>query len=292
MPSAFIYHLRPTAAVRVPSDLGRAGHAMLLAIIAAHNPDLAERLHSANEQRPMTISNPLGRVAASDKGVVIDPKRTYPLRITLLNDIMEQAAHAWREAPAATLHLGGATWQIERIASQSRDDPWVGRESYGSLIKRGVERAGQGPGRWSFTFDSPVSFRQRGMCQALPLPELVFGSLLDRWNALAPFPLPGEVRRYAAEALMVSRFELRTAIVMSKGGTPQVGVVGHCSYIALEDDPAMGGCIETLAHFALYSGIGAGTARGLGQARILASGMRGRNEATRQRTSAPLGPLA
>lgn len=278
MPMALIYTLRPQQPVRVPAGLGRAAHAMLLSMISLERPELAARLHSANELRPLTVSNPLGLVGP-DATVLLVPERRYRLRVTALSDEVEQLARGWLAAPPSHLSLGGATWEVEGVTARARDDPWAGREAYAPMLDEALQRAEAGPGRWTLEFGSPVSFRQRGMCQPLPLPELVFGSLLDRWNAMAPVPLPNDVRRYAAEALIVSRFDLRSAVELSKGGNPQVGAVGRCTYIAREHDPAMASCIEALTRFALYSGVGAGTARGLGQTRTIASGTRTRREA-------------
>jgi len=273
MPLALVYTLRPRRAANVPTGLGRAAHALVLDMIAAESPALAERLHAANKLRPLTVSNPLGLPGAGAE-VGVRPERAYRLRVTALTDELERLARGWAETPPAEVSMGGVAWAVERVTARAADDGWAGREGYGQLVEEGLRRAGDGPGRWTLEFSSPVSFRQRGMCQPLPLPELVFGSLLDRWNALAPVPLPGEVRRYAAECLIASRFDLRTEAVLSKGGVPQVGSVGRCSYIALENDAVMGGCIEALTRFAFYSGIGAGTARGLGQARAIGSGTR------------------
>ena len=278
MPIALIYTLRPQQPVRVPMSLGRAAHAMILAMINHERPEIAARLHSANELRPLTVSNPLGLVGPGAT-VWLEPERHYRLRVTTLNDELEHLAQSWLAAPPKQISLGGATWEVERVTARTRDDPWTGRTTYASLLGEAFQRAEDGPGRWTLEFASPVSFRQRGMCQPLPLPELVFGSLLERWNAMAPVPLPNEVRCYAAEALIVSRFDLHSAVEVSKGGNPQVGVVGRCTYIAREHDPTLASCIEALTRFALYSGVGAGTARGLGQTRIIASGTRTRRDA-------------
>lgn len=273
MPIAMVYTLRPQRAARVPAGLGRAAHALVLEQIAVANPALAERLHIANELRPLTVSNPLGLAGAGPE-VAVQPNRRYRLRVTLLTEETERLGRAWLVAPPEEVFLGGLPWSVESLTARGSDDSWAGREDYGQMVEEGLRRAGGGPGRWTLEFSSPVSFRQRGMCQPMPSSELVFGSLLDRWNTLAPLPLPGEVRRYAAESLIVSRFDLRTEVELSKGGVPQVGAVGRCSYIALEHDPVMSGCIEALTRFAFFGGVGAGTARGLGQARAISSGTR------------------
>ena len=103
----------------------------------------------------------------------------------------------------------------------------------------------------------------------IPLPELVFGSLLQRWNAYAPVVFPEEVQRYARECLGVSRYQLASRIVHVKGAGRRVGAVGVVTYTSLNYDRYWMSLIQTLAAFAVFSGVGAGTAMGLGQARAL-----------------------
>ena len=124
------------------------------------------------------------------------------------------------------------------------------------------------PTRWALEFASPVTFRQRGLNQPLPLPELVFGSLLDKWNALAPLPLPDEIRGFVAEHVAISGLDLRSVMVPIKGGALQIGAVGRCAYTIARGDHAWAGALDLLARFAFYSGVGAGAARGFGQARL------------------------
>jgi CRISPR-associated endoribonuclease Cas6 len=101
----------------------------------------------------------------------------------------------------------------------------------------------------------------------LPLPGLVFGSLLERWNAFAPIAFPPEARRYAEECLAVSRYELSSRPVPVKSRGLRVGGVGQVTYTALNYDRYWLSVLAVLAEFARYSGVGAGTTMGLGQCR-------------------------
>ena len=78
---------------------------------------------------------------------------------------------------------------------------------------------------------------------------------------------PVEARRYAQECLAVARYRLRTRPVPVKGDAHRVGAVGQITYVALTYDRYWMAVLYTLAGFARYSGIGAGTATGQGQAR-------------------------
>jgi CRISPR-associated endoribonuclease Cas6 len=106
--------------------------------------------------------------------------------------------------------------------------------------------------------------RQAHVNIPLPLPELVFGSLITRWNAFAPLTLPDEVRRYAQECLAISRYRLQTR-AMRFGEVISVGFVGHCQYTALVRDPYWLRAVSLLAAYAFYSGVGQRTTVGMGQ---------------------------
>ena len=268
MPTACIFTLRPAAAGTTPASLARAAHAAVLRLVAAADPELAARLHNDEGLKPLTVSNVLG-MAERGPTTRVSPEREYGLRVTLLSPEVEAIAANWSPAAIGALDLDGIAWQVKRVTIDTAEHPWAGHASYEGLAAPALLRAEGGPTRWVMEFAAPVTFRQRGMNMPLPTPDLVFGSLLDKWNAFAPLALPEEVRRFAAECLAVSRFELRSAAEPAKNGALQIGAVGRCTYAAVNRDRYWLACIETLARFAFYSGVGAGTARGLGRARVV-----------------------
>jgi CRISPR-associated endoribonuclease Cas6 len=267
MPSACIFSLRPTTAATLSPALGRAAHAAVLELIAAADAELARRLHADVPVKPLTIA-PLGALDGRGSPLAVTPARSYDLRVTLLAESVEAPAASWLAAPPAQLVFDGVVWQVERVTAARAAHPWAGTDSYAALLASALRDAARGGGRWALEFATPVTFRQAGRNQPLPLPELVFGSLLDRWNGLAPLPLPDEIRRFAAEALVLNRFDLHSVAVPTKGGALQIGAVGRCAYTATSRDRYGLACIEALARFAFYSGVGAGTTRGFGQARL------------------------
>ncbi len=100
----------------------------------------------------------------------------------------------------------------------------------------------------------------------LPLPELVFGSLCDRWNAFSPVALSSEMRAYCASSVGISRFDLRSSALPSVDGSLQIGAVGEVTYNALRYDRYWMAAIGLLSTYAFYAGIGRGTTAGFGQA--------------------------
>jgi CRISPR-associated endoribonuclease Cas6 len=95
---------------------------------------------------------------------------------------------------------------------------------------------------------------------------LIFGSLLEKWNTFAPLKLDPEVRRFAEESLLISRYQLTTCAVPLAGGM-QVGFIGWCEFTAVVLDPYWLAAMNLLADFAFYAGTGAKTTMGMGQTR-------------------------
>ena len=264
MPTACVFTLRPSAAATLSPALGRAAHAAVLELIGAADAELARRLHADVPVKPLTVA-----LLGERDGRLASPARSYDLRVTLLAPALETLAAAWSPATLPQLTIDGIAWRVERVAAAAAAHPWAGAAGYDALLAEALRSAARGAEpRWTLEFATPVTFRQAGRNQPLPLPELVFGSLLDRWNTLAPVPLPPEMRQFAAEALAISRFDLRSVMLPTKNGASQVGAVGRCTYSATSRDRYGLACMETLARFAFFSGVGAGTARGFGQARL------------------------
>jgi len=132
----------------------------------------------------------------------------------------------------------------------------------------------QPPRQVNLHFASPTVFRSGGANVPLPLPGMVFESLVRRWNAFAPLQIPLEIRRFADEAMVIARYHLHTERVAfgeegERGAYP--GFVGTCGYSFLVHDRYWLGLIHLLAAFAFYAGVGARTTMGLGQVRVVPS---------------------
>lgn len=268
MPTALIITLRPQTPGKPPVGLGRAAHAIVLGWIAAANPALAEQLHNDDGPRPLTVAGPSDG-PAREQAAETPAERPWYLRVTLLSAELEALARAWTPEALGMLNLDGALCRVTDIATTPEQHPWAGAATYEGLAAPALLRATGGPSRWTLEFASPVTFRRSGVNLPLPMPELVFGSLLDRWNALAPLALPDETRRFAQECLAVSRFQLRSAVEPTKNGALQIGALGRASYTAVNRDRYWTACVDVLARFAFFSGVGAGTARGLGRTRLI-----------------------
>lgn len=270
--------LKPLAAqpAGAPADLpapfwwGRAAQSMFLSVIAETVPALAARLHDEQGPHPYTVSTLTGRF----RGNQLDLESTYALRITAIEqDLAERleklTAPGGPLGPGAGVELDRRPFRVECAARSPSEHPWAGSSSYAELAAAQMARSEAPPRRVALRWASPAAFRSQGRDVPLPVPEMVFGSLLERWNAFSPVAFPPETRRYAAECLGVTRYELKTRSVPVKEGALRVGAVGHVSFATFSFDRYWMSVLHALAAFSLYSGVGVLTAQGMGQCRVL-----------------------
>ena len=286
---SIVLSLRPKAVPSgddrpAPSWWGRAAHAFFLRLVAASDPAAAEQLHAESAVRPFTVSNLLGRFAdysshrssSSEEGLRgarhPDPAQVYTLRLTALTGQLcrllgEQLQPGGSLAPGSLIELDYLPFALETTILDPAQHPWAAASAYQALFNAYLLPTNPPPNKVTLHLASPTGFHSAGRQVPLPLPELVFGSLLERWNSFAPLAFPDELRRYIAECLVVTRFDLNSRAVPLKDGGLRFGATGDVTYGTLNYDRYWMSLVSTLASFAQFSGVGAGTAMGLGQCR-------------------------
>jgi CRISPR-associated endoribonuclease Cas6 len=269
---SWVISLQPTEAVSTSPNLGREAHAWFLNQVRRADPALADELHHGEALRPFTVSNlwPLDWRRWDE--VILSPETTYALRMTSFSPRLSTLLreHVIPHTPEA-LSLGRATLRVTGSTTDPAAHAWAGEDTFEGLVQRHT-LAPHVPHRVSLRFASPTLFRSADKNVPLPLPGLVFGGLLDKWNAFAPLQVHPEARRFADECLAISRYRLETAAVaFGDDGRRGVvaGFVGACSYAMQVRDRYWMGLIHLLAAFAFYAGLGRRTTMGLGQARAL-----------------------
>lgn len=281
---ALVLTLRPVRPGAPPPNLGRAAHAVLLDAIRQFDPALSDDLHhgpstgspvtatqlepgQGSGPRPFTASGLIG----SSRRHQLSPERTYALRFTALTSAVAQALQAAAEGGRLSLgeevHLLEYRLRIERLAKRPEEHPWAGTTSYAALASPWLLGRVPPKSRVALLFASPTTFKSGGLHVPIPLPALVFGSLLDKWNAFSPVALPIEVRRFAQECVALTAYRLSTRMPPSKDGGLRAGAVGMARYTAVNHDPYWLSALNLLADFAFYAGVGAGTTMGFGQCR-------------------------
>lgn len=266
---AIVIHLIAEQEILLPFHLGRAVHASILERIAGADPDLAAAIHAGDGPKPLTCSSLLGVRSAGD-AVQLRAGQPVTVRFTGLTAAVSQALAACLLAHRpATWTLANQTFQV----IDATDDPavhgWTGRTTYEALAAAQLVQAEHPSRQVTLEFASPTSFKSKEMNIPVPLPGLLFGSLVERWNSFSPVVLSPEMRRYGEEVMAISRYKLESRAVGQKGDGLRIGGVGTVTYRALAGDRYWLGVMQMLANFALYAGVGVQTATGMGQVRRL-----------------------
>ena len=290
--AALVVELETVSACEVTPDLGGAAHALALGLVSARNPSLAERLHAGapadhaaadgdglddetDSQR--SGSRVQGGLRPFSAAIFTPaPPGRGPLRLRqgekLLLRVTSQdpaVSDVLTELDASDLppEIGveSIALRVHRVTTAPDEHALAGRDSITALTQRHLLSAQIPHPLIGMRFLTPTRFHSRGRNLPFPLPELVFGSLLDRWNNVSPVALPSEARAFAEQHLSIAGYRLSSRRVSAAGGR-FVGFTGECRYETSKPDPYWLRVIDLLATFAFYSGIGAKTSMGFGQA--------------------------
>jgi CRISPR-associated endoribonuclease Cas6 len=267
---SIVLELTSQRAITLPPHLGRAHHGVFLDWVASFDAPLAAALHDFEGAKPFTCSSLLD-VTPTANGLTLRAGEVVSVRITSLDAGLSSQieVHLTRSAPAQW-NLHNHPFDISAVICDARRNGWSGSATCEELAARYLT-AGEAPdAAITLEFAAPTAFKSREMQMPAPLPGLVFGSLLDRWNAVSPVQLPDDVRAFAEDAVAISQYNLRSAAVRYKQNSVLIGGVGTATYRALGGDRYWLACLNLLADFALYSGVGVKTATGMGQVRRIA----------------------
>jgi len=290
---SLVLTLRPRQAASAPPHLGRAAHAALLRAVDAADAALAAQLHDETGPKPFTCSTLMGK----RKEGAVTPDETYTLRYTALLPTLtellltrfcpaggnggqrsEIGSHRSEvknpnsdvRPPMSEIELDEILFDVTGAATDPAVQPWAARTTFEELASPWLLGRAEPARHLTFQFTSPTTFHSGGRSVPLPLPELVLGSLLERWNAYAPVALPEEARRFAAECMAVSRYDLQTRPLPFKEGAVKIGMIGQATLAATRYDRYWLSLMNLLADFALFAGVGAGVTMGMGQCRRIA----------------------
>ncbi|WP_414526651.1 CRISPR-associated endoribonuclease Cas6 [Nodularia chucula] len=200
---------------------------------------------------PFSLSGLMGNIRQGGT----KPGDDFTFRICLLNgDLIQpllQSIEQWGRKP---LTLEKCPFVIRSIYTLPGSHPLADFNNYAVLAEKTPVF-----NDITLKFLSPTSFKQNQAIQPFPLPELVFGSLLRRWNIFAPpeFHFPQvEFNSF------ISAFELKTSALKIENKT-EIGAKGWVRYRFMDSEQAR--IATVLANFASFAGVGRKTAMGMGQ---------------------------
>lgn len=290
MPHSLILNLQPRSPIPPGYLTGKHLHALFLTLVSSVDKTLGDRLHEQKTDKafslsPLQISTQFSTLNSQSSRKAQNPKpktqnstqflrwqHTQPIaagtdcwwRISLLDDeLFGHLTQLWLHLnPAHPWHLGPADLQITSILGTPQStQPWADFATYAQLYEQASDEMRQ----IDFAFCTPTAFRQSQFDCALPTRESVFGSLLRRWNQYSGIEFPDMV----FESIFPSFFDIRTEITIDSR-SKFIGCVGAMSFRILgEVNPLVIKQVNTLANFALFSGIGRKTPMGMGMVRRL-----------------------
>ena len=158
----------------------------------------------------------------------------------------------------ARLQIGRRAEFIAGKAFLPGEHPDSGCCSIESLLPAGV------PPSVKLVFASPTGFKRGGKQFVFPLPELLFGSLLQKWHTWTGQEPPGKPGTCFA-GITVNPYDLKTSAVLVRKGAVQRGCVGEAEYLLAQVDSETAWTAAFLANFAFFSGVGVKTSMGMGQ---------------------------
>lgn len=276
MPHSLILNLVPTSPIPPGYLSGKHLHALFLTLVSSVDKPLGDRLHEQKTDKAFTLS-PLQITKESGRDHLLQWEHSRPIpagtpcwwRISLLDDtLFGNLTRLWLNLnPNHPWHLGPADLQIISVLGTPQStQPWANFSTYAQLY----EQASDHDRQIDLAFSTPTAFRQGQYDCALPTREHIFNSLLRRWNQYSGTEFPETL----LEPIFPSFFDIRTELV-TDSRSKFIGCVGAMNFRILgEVDSLAIKQINTLADFALYSGIGRKTPMGMGMTRRLQASRR------------------
>lgn len=267
MIGAVVYRLKAGQDGKIPETQGRLLHAAFFQIIKKYSAELADYTHNNVRFKPFTVSElyPQKKMERVGNLILVGKGDLFHWRVTGLNENLLQAMLAVSEG--YFLQVGSVPLRVERVITESDDFGAAGILDENQLIAAclGVDKVK----RISFHFISPVSFRSFENDYPVPLPQLIFGSVVDKWN-LAEMPVTfdkDEVRDVSAKILPES-WKGQTKQVYFKQDRGVTGFIGEFTFNVNMLPKEMQQLLLLLALFAQFSGVGRLTGQGMGQCSV------------------------
>jgi CRISPR-associated endoribonuclease Cas6 len=273
--------LEAESLVTIPATHGESMQSELFRQLQALDSDLTTRVHgeSDDQPRPYTIS-PLypDRPRPRNGMLYFQPGDRAWFRLTGLHDdatrlvvALSKAVRLWRICGSSF----GGQFAIRRWISTAREHPAAGIISLDQMGQAAWHACDQEPDRIRLRFHTPTTFEvasesKWGSWMPLPIPKLVFGSLRSRAARFCPeLGEPPSQAELVEGRVALGRFHSLESHMLhfQRRDRRRTGFTGECEFL-LDRDLALKErlWLHLLAGFAFYSGIGASTSWGMGQA--------------------------
>ncbi|MCF6277383.1 MAG: CRISPR system precrRNA processing endoribonuclease RAMP protein Cas6 [Anaerolineales bacterium] len=268
MLTSLVIQLEALEEGKINGATGRAVHGFWYKQWQDADSKTAEALHDEKTQTPPFSLSPLMGLPRPQKGITgITRGVSAWFRVAALTgQLSERLITHWVAELPNEVELAGVKWRLDGVADYPDKHPWAGQISYQDLSAKHLFN-NRPPSRWKFSFETPVTFNSGLGHLPFPLPNILVGSWLRRWQVFAPLALPEEISQSAREHLAVSQFDMKT-LPVRHGERLIVGGAGNYTLKALKMSASERAQIDLLANYAFFCGSGYKTAQGMGLTRL------------------------
>lgn len=277
MIGAVVYQLRAEQSALLPIVHGKWLHAVLFHEMAKYSTELADRVHGGNTIKPFSISElmliksknfdskTMQKMFRGQRCWEIKEGQKFFWRVGALNEEMLKFLLHFKDDEK--LLVKDTAFNLEEIIVDPVKHHDSGIMEEKELIVQCLEETDIN--EIAFQFLSPVSFRVNTQDVPLPRPELIFGSIADKWNQnRMPIPIRrDEINDIAMNCHMV---DWNGKNVRRFYGTKHGinGFEGKFTFDVTELNENDKRLLLLLAQFSVFSGVGRLTGQGMGQTRI------------------------
>ncbi|MCH3914453.1 MAG: CRISPR-associated endoribonuclease Cas6 [Acidaminococcaceae bacterium] len=267
MIGAVVYKLCVRENGYLPKHQGRLLHAAFFHILSCFSEELAACTHDDVRIKSFTVSD-LDEEQKNKYNVdriFVRKGQTFFWRVTALTDELLEAALS---VPIGfVIKIGAVQFSVLHIISNGNEKADSGLLDINALIHTCLME--NEISSITFRFLSPVSFRTFKYDYPFPLPQLIYGSLVDKWNlAGMPIFLNKDEVRSIAEKLIPIAWQGKTEQIYFKSDRGITGFTGNFSFSVAMEPLDYRRIFLLLAQFSVFAGVGRLTGQGMGQTRI------------------------
>ena len=259
MPHAIQLHLTPTNGKVCLAHPSQYAHGLFYNILEQIDPSFSAEIHASKDKSFFTLWPKTS-------------KHEVRLRITTLDDdVFKPLIQTLVAQSISGVALGQDKYQLSKVIATPEGDRDANAQTWDDIM------AAPKTDRLNLQFLTPTAFatsRSDGKrhMTPLPLPRLVFGSLLRAYQRFSPQPYSdhwlAQLQLVFNEQLELRKFDTRSQMTWA-GKQRFTGFVGKTEYIYQESAPEVREALGRLQALSFYAGIGAKTGYGLGQVRSL-----------------------
>lgn len=280
MPYAIVIYAFPRTDLPIVHAQGKVLHGLFYELLQKASAAKGDEVHSTAGLKP--FSTALLLTERQRRAEYLRAGEEIKIRFTFLDDsLYPLLARYFLSTPDLTFDLVRTELTVARILTTPQSgEEWAGCTSFEDISANASDSEKQ----FSFQFVSPTFFKRGGgptypdLIVPLPLPDLLFGSLLRNWNqfSASSFVEANLLKEICVHHLEITHHrissQLARLVFPREDGTYRTttfpGFVGSCSFRLVElHDRSIVKTLNTLADFAFFSGIGAKTTMGCGIAK-------------------------